>query len=166
MNFEGSLNNFNRLKSDSNLSRSKDNLLYCWGKNKDGELSLGHTKSVTTPKPIKGLKNILINYISSGRQHTAVITQDNQIYVCGSSLHGKLGIDDLTMTVINKFQLIPALKSLKVLQVSCGDYHTLCLLQNGEVYAWGGTLHKVLTIQKILFFFKLFFIFIFINFYI
>lgn len=31
-----------------------------------------------------------------------------------------------------------------VKQVSCGDYHTMCLLDNGEVYAWGGTLHKKL----------------------
>lgn len=27
-------------------------------------------------------------------------------------------------------------------QVSCGDYHTLALLEDGSVYGWGGTLHK------------------------
>ena len=31
---------------------------------------------------------------------------------------------------------------MKVKQVACGDYHTLCLLNDGSVYAWGGTLHK------------------------
>jgi alpha-tubulin suppressor-like RCC1 family protein len=30
------------------------------------------------------------------------------------------------------------------MQVSTGDYHTMCLTQDGEVYAWGGTLHKKL----------------------
>jgi alpha-tubulin suppressor-like RCC1 family protein len=36
--------------------------------------------------------------------------------------------------------------------VACGDYHTLCLLENGKaiklskgrIYTWGGTLHKKL----------------------
>ena len=26
--------------------------------------------------------------------------------------------------------------------VACGDYHTLCLAEEGRVYAWGGTLYK------------------------
>ena len=26
--------------------------------------------------------------------------------------------------------------------MACGDYHTLCLLEDGKVYAWGGTLYK------------------------
>lgn len=30
----------------------------------------------------------------------------------------------------------------KVNQVACGDYHTLCLMEDGQVYAWGGTLYK------------------------
>ena len=93
---------------------------------------------------MKGIKNKTIVFISTGRQHTAAISSDGVLFVCGSSLHGKLGIDDLTMTCLNKFHLVPALQGIKVKQVACGDYHTLCLTQNGEVYAWGGTLHKVL----------------------
>lgn len=36
------------------------------------------------------------------------------------------------------------MRGLFVTQVATGDYHTLCLLDNGYVYAWGGTLHKKL----------------------
>ena len=120
-------------------------LLYCWGKNKDGELSLGHSKAVTLPKPVKGIKSSSpIRFLSSGRQHTAFISTEGILYVCGSALHGKLGLEDLTMTSITKLQPLPFLKSQRVLDVACGDYHTLCLLETGEVYAWGGTLHKKL----------------------
>lgn len=31
---------------------------------------------------------------------------------------------------------------MQVVQVACGDYHTLALLDSGEVWGWGGTLHK------------------------
>ena len=26
--------------------------------------------------------------------------------------------------------------------MACGDYHTMCLTEEGKVFAWGGTLHK------------------------
>ena len=130
--------------SNSNIQEAQP-LLYGWGKNKDGELSLGHSKAVTLPKPVKGLKtSIPVIFLSSGRQHTAFITSDGVLAVCGSALHGKLGLEDLSMTCITKLQPLPFLKSQRVLDVSCGDYHTLCLLETGEVYAWGGTLHKKL----------------------
>ena len=65
--------------------------VYAWGKNKDGELSVGHTKNCTLPTPVKGIKDKVIAYLNSGGQHTGVVTQDGQILVSGSALHGKLG---------------------------------------------------------------------------
>lgn len=43
---------------------------------------------------------------------------------------------------VSRFTQISMFEGMKVKQVACGDYHTLCLLQDGSVYAWGGTLHK------------------------
>lgn len=62
--------------------------------------------------------------------------------VSGSSLHGKLGIENLQKTNINKFQVVPSLHKKKVRQVACGDYHTLCLLEDGTVYQFGGSMFK------------------------
>ena len=61
---------------------------------------------------------------------------------------GKLGIEELQMTNICTFQVVPALKTHIVKQVACGDYHTLCLLESGVVYTWGGTLHKVIVVLE------------------
>jgi len=37
-----------------------------------------------------------------------------------------------------------------VKEVACGDYHTMALIEDGTVYAWGGTLHKKLgDVEKI-----------------
>ncbi len=47
---------------------------------------------------------------------------------------------------VTKFYMVPLFEGLKVpkkvKQVACGDYHTLCLVDDGTVFAWGGTLHK------------------------
>ena len=32
--------------------------------------------------------------------------------------------------------------------MACGDYHTLCLIEDGSVYGWGGTLHKKVGNEK------------------
>jgi len=33
-------------------------------------------------------------------------------------------------------------KSVK--KVACGEFHTLCLLMDGSVHSWGGSLHNKL----------------------
>ena len=43
-----------------------------------------------------------------------------------------------------RFQELPLFEKHCVVQVTCGEYHTMCLLDSGVVYAWGGTLHKKL----------------------
>ncbi len=57
----------------------------------------------------------------------------------GSLLHDKLGLDK-EITNISRFQILPYFQNHKVKQVACGAYHTLGLLENGDVYSWGGTL--------------------------
>lgn len=69
----------------------------------------------------------------------------------------KLGLSEFTMANINKFQLVPVFKDIRVLQVACGDYHTIALTgmilstqyvhhlyppETDQVYSWGGTLHN------------------------
>ncbi|CAD8194421.1 unnamed protein product [Paramecium pentaurelia] len=118
--------------------------LFAWGRNKDGELSIGNQKKCNTPKAVQGLKNQTVQLISSGSNHSGIVTLDGQLFICGSALHGKLGFEDANQPSYPKFLLVQAMKGLFVTQVATGDYHTLCLLDNGQVYAWGGTLHKKL----------------------
>ena len=72
--------------------------------------------------------------ISSSNNHTAIVTENGQMMVCGSNLHSKLGIEGLNKTNINKLQIVPSLNHKRVKQVACGDYHTLCLLDDCTVY--------------------------------
>lgn len=69
-----------------------------------------------------------------------MVTKTGEVYVSGSSLHGKLGISDLKVTTLSKFQRIPTIQE-NIIQVACGDYHTLALSKDGVVFSWGGSLH-------------------------
>jgi len=56
------------------------------------------------------------------------------LLVSGSTLHGKLGLEGINKTNINKFQVVQPLSKKKVKSVACGDYHTLALTEDGTVY--------------------------------
>ena len=62
--------------------------------------------------------------------------------MCGSNLHEKLGLEGITTGSKKSFKPVTLLSHVKIIQVACGDYHTLCLMEDGQVYAWGGTLYK------------------------
>ena len=72
--------------------------IICFGQNKDGELGLGNYKEA-----LKDPRTVQLNIddlnsaqsISSGSHHSALVTKTGDILVCGSTLHGKLGIPDM-----------------------------------------------------------------------
>ena len=124
-------------------TKRDDSSVWCFGKNKDGELGLKHNRNVTTPEAVRQLTDKSVAYVSSGGSHSAVVDGEGRLFVCGSALHGKLGLEKLNKVSISSFALFPQSNKKAVVQVECGDYHTICLLEDGKVCSWGGTLHKV-----------------------
>ena len=130
--------------------RDKKAYVLCFGKNTNGELGVQSTKDVFEPKNVHNSVSLFreegsAKWISSGSHHTAMVTKSGHLYLAGSTLHGKLGIQGLNMMRITKFQQLISLQTHSIKQVACGDYHTLCLTDSGQVYAWGGTLYKKLA---------------------
>lgn len=119
-----------------------DSYLFACGKNDHLQLSFKGYKYVDTPSGVSITKRHVITQVSSGANHTAFVTEEGYLYLFGSTLHGKLGIEGISYSNISNPQLFPLSKDTPVIQVACGDYHTLCLFENGEVWGWGGTLHK------------------------
>ena len=82
--------------------------------------------------------------IASGGHHSACVTASGALLICGSYLHGKLGIEKRTSLSVSKFQQIMKIQNCNVKQVVCGDYHTVCLRDDGTIYTWGGALNDKL----------------------
>jgi len=77
--------------------------VWSFGKNQEGELALGVYKDVFLPRFVTGLKGQSARWIASSNHHTVIATSDGTTMVSGSSLHGKLGIENINKTNINKF---------------------------------------------------------------
>jgi len=87
----------------------------------------------------KGMKqfqqNRELNKLSCGRWHTACILEDGTLWTFGDGEYGELGHGNNT-----KNQLVPKKVesiSLRVLQVSCGTFHTACILEDGSIWTFG-----------------------------
>lgn len=83
---------------------------------------------------------------SCGADFTVAILGNNSTYSCGNNLHHQLGIDkQIVQDKTNVLTLIPALRNVNIMMVSCGLRYTLALSDTGKIYGWGANDGYVLT---------------------
>lgn len=93
------------------LEQLKQQNAFVWsfGQNTKGELSLGHYNEAVMPERVKGLPRTKVIDISSGAKHTGLVTADGEIYMTGSNLHDKLGLEGMTVGSKKTFKLVTLL---------------------------------------------------------
>ena len=124
--------------------------VYSWGYSKGIALGHGGSNAVTIPRKVQYFEKlgVRIREVACGGYHTAFISEDGDLFACGSNQSGQLGIgskQDKDIPVLLKSEG-------KVRQVGCGLLHTLFITEKGNTYATGnnnfgqlGTGNKVST---------------------
>ncbi len=82
--------------------------------------------------PVPALKDKEISYIACGALHNAVIA-DGEVYTWGCNDDAANG-RDTDEWYPNK---VVGLDGKRIVQVTCGDCHTVALADSGEVFSWG-----------------------------
>ena len=80
--------------SDHTITLSDDGTAYSFGRNKEGQLGLGHNKNVSLPTPIPNLSKI--NLISCGGYFTVCVDYEGFIWSFGQNSSGQLGTGNTT----------------------------------------------------------------------
>lgn len=88
-----------------------------------------------------------VTAISGGQEHALLLTSSGRVFSVASSTEryptfGQLGIPGLTWSTrpsgpVDTCHEITALKGSKITQVAAGDYHSLVLTKDGQVFAFG-----------------------------
>lgn len=88
--------------------------------------------------------NTIIRQVSCGAVHVVALSEDGLLQAWGYNEYGQLGrgvtCEGLQgPRVLNAYAkyLDEAPELVKITQVSCGEYHTAAISENGEVYTWG-----------------------------
>ncbi|KAL9656322.1 hypothetical protein ABK040_005089 [Willaertia magna] len=102
---------------------TKTGELYTCGRNKNGQLGLGHKYNMDTFIQVlpTGSSPIFIKDVACGRYHTIIITEGNEIYGCGVNSNGQLGIRGGRDTIFfTKINILSPLDSLHINAIACG----------------------------------------------
>eukprot|EP01133_Synstelium_polycarpum_P003455 gene3455-3929_t len=120
--------------------------VYTWGTNTVGQC--GQTSCDTPIKapqrvkvivPSSAPKPVFIS-VSSGIEHSMALTGEGWLYGWGSSKQGQMGQGLTPLLALDTSTPIRIGESLlveRVVQMSCGAYHTVALTSDGSVYTWG-----------------------------
>ena len=102
------------------------------GKNSIGQLGLGNRLDAKTFQKIWGLEKV--KEVVCGENFSAALTYDGDVYTWGNNEYKQLGHSSK-----QKFVEMPKKVSglARVKQIALGKSHTVCLLHDGTLVAWG-----------------------------
>lgn len=109
--------------------------LYTWGAYPSGTGIDVNSHQENLPVRLS-VFNSNVAKVSMGPLHSAVITGDGNLYTFGLNNHGALGGDRVNEYEPDQVDFFRSHR-LKVVDVSCGERHTVAVTDNGEVWSWG-----------------------------
>ena len=99
------------------------------------------------PEKVNGLRgNNWPVLIASGISHSIAIGLRGGVLSCGSTALASSMTEQEDLLSRNKLQddkfcLVSGLEHVRIRQVACGDYHTACINDEGQLFTWGGSLN-------------------------
>uniref|UniRef100_A0A8D1F9Y7 HECT domain-containing protein n=1 Tax=Sus scrofa TaxID=9823 RepID=A0A8D1F9Y7_PIG len=105
------------------------------GDNSHGQLGRKGVQRGERPERIPALKTLPVRLVSCGKEHSLAVCHRGRVFAWGAGSEGQLGTGDF-----KEVNFIPkkiTLTDIKIIQVSCGHYHSLALSEDGQVFSWG-----------------------------
>lgn len=116
------------------LLLTKDGKVYSCGNNDYGQL--GHDQPRKRPQQVTGLDAYHISQVACGVSHSIALNQWGQIFTWGSDHNGQVG-HQLGQQIQATPKILKPLATLHVVQIACGQKHSIALTTGGQIYAWG-----------------------------
>ncbi|XP_016016524.2 probable E3 ubiquitin-protein ligase HERC6 [Rousettus aegyptiacus] len=113
-----------------------DGTVHSCGDNSRGQLGRRGKPCEERPGVIKALETLLVDLVSCGKEHSLAVCHKGRVFAWGAGSEGQLGIEECKEKIFTP-KKIKTLTGIKIIQVSCGDYHSLALSEDGQVYSWG-----------------------------
>jgi alpha-tubulin suppressor-like RCC1 family protein len=78
-------------------------------------------------------------YVYMGPRHSGVVTENGELYTFGNGNWGVLGHGDENSVKADQPKIVEYFEKhkIKIKKACMGDFHTIALAENGDVYTWG-----------------------------
>ncbi len=119
--------------SSHTVALMSDGTVKAWGSNSSGQLGDGTYNNRLTPVTVIGLDGT-VTAVAAGLSHTVALMSDGTIRTWGLNTSGQLGNG-----TTNSSSIPVAVNGLggTVVAVNAGDFHTVALMSDGTLKAWG-----------------------------
>jgi len=114
------------------LALRSDGTVWAWGENRDGVLGDGTTADRFVPVQVSGLTGIV--QIAASGSRSLALRSDGTVWAWGANTYGQLG--DGT-TAYQRLIPVKVAGLTGVTRIAAGGLHSLALLSDGTVRAWG-----------------------------
>ncbi len=120
-----------------------DGSVFTWGLNTNGQLGLGNNTSTSTPTQVTGLGTPVDGEspwaisTAAGNYHSAAALNDGTVWTWGINTNGQLGNGTTTTSNVPVQVSSFGAGSATPKMVAAGNSHTLAILTDGTVWAWG-----------------------------
>ena len=111
--------------------------VFVFGTGANGSLGIGDTDDAAVPQQVQGLGDLKVSTVvghSSFLEHSAILTDDGNVYTFGCGMHGQLGHggteDETTPRKVN-------LPGVVITSVQLCYMYTVICSSNGQVYTFG-----------------------------
>ena len=118
---------------EHSLALLADGSVRAWGRNDSGQLGDGTTIDRAKPVLVRGLSNV--KAITAGEVFSLVLLSDGTVRAFGSSDVGQLGDGDASIHTATSPVVVTGLTGVEA--IDSGEDHSLALLADGSVRAWG-----------------------------
>lgn len=126
--------------TESSIEDIEQPLIYSWGRSDLGALIKYDDSYIQSRSDYIGISlpsNRVIMQVASNTYHQASVTTTGEVYVSGTNEEGCISADR-SVRILYKPRLLESLLSHRIVQVSCGVYHTACVTSTGAVMSFGG----------------------------
>ena len=124
---------------EHSLARLSDATVKAWGHNQSGQLGNGNFNDSPVPVAVIGLGGKTVTEVAAGKEHSLALLSNGTVMAWGGNAHGQLGNGSTTNSPVPV--AVIGLGGKTVTEVAAGKEHSLALLSNGTVMAWGGNAH-------------------------
>ncbi|MCJ8730258.1 hypothetical protein PDJAM_G00182160 [Pangasius djambal] len=117
------------------------------GRNSKGQLGRSKSRDTKLPVKIEGLGAVAA--IACGQDHSLALCDSGQVFSWGAGGEGQLGHSSPVAKCPKPVPVQLKLPfQIPVVQVACGDFHSLALTKGGEVFSWGQNKYGQLGLGK------------------
>jgi len=105
---------------------------WTWGRNDHGQLGHGDAMRRDKPEKVAELAGQKVAWAACGKSHTAFLTEDGKLFMCGLNKMGQCGTGSREEHV-----MVPREVMMDVAKVCCGSEFTLAVDRAGSLWTWG-----------------------------